>query len=77
MRSSIWFSKYLFATQSGKGKIVYLEGTPRAATTVALKNGLSRSLKEFPGFELLASQTGLQQRRPASEVIESLLPRCP
>jgi hypothetical protein len=70
-------SKYLFATLGGKGKIVYLEGTPRAATTVPRKSGLSRSLKEFPGIELLASQTGLYQRRPASEAMESLLPRLP
>jgi ribose transport system substrate-binding protein len=70
-------SKYLFATLGGKAKIVYLEGTPRAATTVPRKNGLSRSLKEFPGIELLASQTGLYQRRPALEVMQSLLPRLP
>jgi ribose transport system substrate-binding protein len=70
-------SKYLFATLGGKGKIVYLEGTPRAATTVPRKSGLSRSLKEFPGIELLASQTGLYQRRPALEVMQSLLPRLP
>jgi len=70
-------SKYLFATLGGKGKIVYLEGTPHAATTVPRKNGLSRSLKEFPGIELLASQTGLYQRRPALEVMQSLLTRLP
>ena len=70
-------SKYLFATLGGKGKIVYLEGTPRAATTVPRKNGLSRSLKEFPGIELLASQTGLYQRRPALDVMQSLLTRLP
>jgi ribose transport system substrate-binding protein len=70
-------SKYLFATLGGKGKIVYLEGTPRAATSVPRKNGLDRSLKEFPGVELLASQTGHYQRRVALEVVESLLPRFP
>jgi ribose transport system substrate-binding protein len=69
--------KYLFATLGGKGKIVYLEGTPRAATTVPRKNGLDRSLKEFPGIELLASHTGYYQRHAALEAMESLLPRFP
>jgi ribose transport system substrate-binding protein len=70
-------AKYLFATLGGKGQIVYLEGTPRAATTLPRKHGLDRSLKEFPGIELLASQSGYYQRRPALQVMESLLPRFP
>jgi ribose transport system substrate-binding protein len=70
-------AKYLFATMGGKGKIVYIEGTPRAATTVPRKAGLDRALKEFPGIELLASQTGQYQRRPALQAMESLLPRFP
>ena len=69
--------KYLFATLGGKGKILYLEGAPRAATTVPRKNGLDRSLKEFPRIELLASQTGQYQRRPASAVVGSLLQHFP
>ena len=70
-------AKYLFATMGGKGKIVYLEGTPHAATTVPRRTGLDRSLKEFPSIELLASQTGQYQRRPALQAMESLLPRFP
>jgi ribose transport system substrate-binding protein len=70
-------SKYLFATLGGKGKILYLEGAPRAATTLPRKNGLDRSLKEFPGIELLASQSGYYQRHPALQAMESLLPRFP
>jgi ribose transport system substrate-binding protein len=70
-------AKYLFATLGGKGKIVYLEGTPRAATTLPRKNGLDRSLKEFPGIELLASQSGYYQRHPALQAMQSLLPRFP
>lgn len=69
--------KYLFATLGGKGKIIYLEGTPRAATSRPRKNGLDRCLKDFPGIELLASQSGQYQRRPALQATESLLPRFP
>jgi ribose transport system substrate-binding protein len=70
-------AKYLFAKLGGKGKIVYLEGAPGPATTLPRKRGLTQCLKEFPDIELLAAETGRYQRRPAVQVMESLLPRFP
>src|SRR5215470_1356310 len=70
-------AKFVFAKLGGKGKIIYLEGAPGPTTTLPRKRGLTQALQEFPGIELLASQTGRYQRQPAVQAMQSLIPRFP
>ena len=68
---------FLFKSMGGKGKIVHIDGVPAASTAQARKRGLERALKETPGIELLASQTGQYRRLEAVKVFENLLQRFP
>jgi ribose transport system substrate-binding protein len=70
-------STFLFKSMGGKGKIVHIDGVPAASTAQARKRGLDRALKENPGIELLASQTGQYRRLEAVKVFENLLQRFP
>ena len=70
-------STYLFKSMGGKGKIIHIDGVPAASTAQARKRGLEKALKENPGIELLASQTGQYRRLEAVKVFENLMQRYP
>jgi ribose transport system substrate-binding protein len=64
---------YLFEKLSGKGKIVFIEGTPAAPTNRERIRGYKRAFAEFPGIEVLGSGVGNYQQPDARRVMETLL----
>lgn len=64
-----WLGKHL----NGKGRIVELQGTPGAAPAIDRKAGFAEALKEFPGMEVVKSQTGEFTRAKGKEVMEAFL----
>ena len=58
---------------NGSGNIVELEGTPGSAPAVDRKTGFHECLKDYPGMQVLASQTGDFTRANGKAVMQQLL----
>jgi ribose transport system substrate-binding protein len=70
-------ARYLFDKMGGKGKIVFIEGTPAAPTNRERVRGYRRAFAEFPGIEVLGSGIGNYQQPDARRVMEKLLAEHP
>ena len=66
-------ARYLFEHLGGKGKIVFIEGTPAAPTNRERLRGYQRAFGEFPGIEVLGSAVGNYQTPDAKRGMEKLL----
>ena len=66
-------ARYLFEKLGGKGKIVFIEGTPAAPTNRERLRGYQRAFGEFPGIEVLGSAVGNYQTPDAKRGMEKLL----
>lgn len=58
---------------SGEGKIVELVGTVGSAPATDRQNGFAEVLTEYPGMEIIASQSGDFTRAKGKEVMEAFL----
>jgi ribose transport system substrate-binding protein len=66
-------AKTLFDSIGGKGKIAILEGVPGASSTRDRSTGFQNVLKDFPGIQVVASQTANFQRAEGLSVAQNLL----
>jgi ribose transport system substrate-binding protein len=66
-------ARYLFDKLGGKGKIVVIEGTPAAPTNRERLRGYKRAFAEYPGIEVLASESGNYQQPDAKRLMEKYL----
>jgi ribose transport system substrate-binding protein len=66
-------AKALIAGLGGKGRIVALDGTPRARTARDRAEGLRRAVAETPGLSLIDRRVGYLQRAPAKAAMDELL----
>jgi ribose transport system substrate-binding protein len=66
-------AKYLFAKMGGHGRIVVLEGPPRAPTNRARLAGYRRAFAEAPAIEVLASGVGMFQQPDGKRVMAQFL----
>ena len=57
----------------GQAKVVELQGNPGASPTITRYNGFRDVIKDHPGIEIIASQTGEFRRSKGKEVMEALL----
>jgi simple sugar transport system substrate-binding protein len=64
-----WLAKRL----GGKGRVVELRGTPGAAPAIDRKKGFEEVFAEFPGLEIVRSQSGDFTRAKGKEVMETFL----
>jgi ribose transport system substrate-binding protein len=70
-------ARYLFDKLGGKGKIVVIEGTPAAPTNRERLRGYKRAFAEYPGIEVLASESGNYQQPDAKRLMEKFLGQFP
>jgi ribose transport system substrate-binding protein len=70
-------AKYGIEAIGGKGKMIIIEGTPGSSTGQGRQKGFLKAVKEYPGIEVLASQTGNFNRLKSMQVMENLLQRFP
>lgn len=61
----------------GKGIVVTIDGVPGAQNAKDMKSGYLAALNEFPGIQVLASQTGYWKRPEGMAAMENLLQRFP
>ena len=66
-------ARYLFDAMGGKGRIVVLEGTPKAPTNRARLAGYRRAFAETPSITVLASGIGNFQQTDGRRVMEGFL----
>ncbi len=64
-------------SMNGKGKVVLLEGIPGSSTSTERIAGYNDALAEYPGIEVIASQTANFNRAEGMAVMENLLQRFP
>ena len=62
---------------NGTGTVVILEGPPKLASSMARAQGFNDALKEFPNVKLLTSQTANYARKPAADLMNTLLRKFP
>ncbi|MGD0184123.1 MAG: sugar ABC transporter substrate-binding protein [Roseiarcus sp.] len=63
----------MLKAMGGKGEVVIIEGVRGSLTAQDRLRGFQDAIKEFPGVQLVASQTGNYQRLQALQVMENLL----
>lgn len=68
-------TKYLLDKAGGAGGVIILEGPPGAQNAEERKAGITDTLKQFPGYTLIDSQTANFNRAQAMQVMENLLQR--
>jgi ABC-type sugar transport system substrate-binding protein len=68
-------AKYLFEKAGGTGGVIILEGPPGAQNAEERKAGITDALAEYPGYELIDSQTANFNRAQGMQVMENLLQR--
>ncbi len=68
---------YVAKALNGKGKIIILEGAPGATNAKERGEGIAQALKNYPGVEVLASQTANWNRAQGMQITENLLQRFP
>lgn len=66
-------AKYLAEQVGGEGKAILLEGPPGAQNAQERQAGILRAFGEYPGIEVLASQTANFKRAEGMSVTENLL----
>ena len=66
-------AKYLFDKMGGKGRIVVIEGTPKAPTNRERVRGYKRAFAETPGIDVLGSEIGNYQQPDAKVAMAKLL----
>lgn len=66
-------ARYLFEHMGGKGRIVIIEGTPKAPTNRDRLRGYQRALGEFPNIKVLGSEQGNYQQPDAKRAMAKLL----
>lgn len=64
---------WLIDKMGGAAKIVELQGTPGASPTINRYNGFRDVVKDSPGMQIIASQSGDFRRSKGKEVMEALL----
>jgi len=70
-------ARYLFEKMGGKGKIVVIEGTPKAPTNRERVRGYKRAFGEFSGIQVLGSEVGNYQQPDAKRAMEKLIKEHP
>lgn len=70
-------AKLLAKKLGGKGNVVTIDGVPGAQNAKDMKSGYLAALNEFPGIQVLASQTGYWKRPEGMAAMENLLQRYP
>jgi len=70
-------ARYLFDKMGGKGKIVVIEGTPKAPTNRERLRGYKRALAESPDIQVLGSEIGNYLQPDAKQAMEKLLQEHP
>ena len=66
-------AEWLIEKTNGKCKVVELQGAPGASPTVNRFNGFRDAIKDHPGIEIIATQSGDFRRSKGKEVMEALL----
>jgi len=66
-------ARYFFEAIGGEGRVAILEGIPGSSSAVDRLQGVHNILPEFPGIEIVASQTANWQRSEAMTVTENIL----
>ena len=66
-------AEWLLKKVDGKAKVVELQGTPGASPTINRFNGFRDVVKDHPGIDIIASQSGDFRRSKGKEVMEALL----
>ncbi len=66
-------AQWLIKKTDGKAKVVELQGEPGASPTVNRAKGFRDAIKDHPGIEIIASQSGDFRRSKGKEVMEALL----
>ena len=67
----------LFDHLGGAGKVVIIDGHPNSTTTPDRHAGFMAAVADYPDIHLLNAQSGGYQRRPAYDVMRTLLARHP
>ena len=67
----------LLKAMKGTGTVIILEGPPKLASSMARVQGFNEALKEFPNVKLLTSQTANYARKPAADLMNTLLRKFP
>jgi ribose transport system substrate-binding protein len=67
----------LFKAMNGSGTVIILEGPPKVASSMARVQGFNDALKEFPNVKVLTSQTANYARKPAADLMNTLLRKYP
>jgi ribose transport system substrate-binding protein len=65
--------KQLFEAMGGKGKVAYISGALTDTSARGRMQGMKDALKNYPGIELLESQTGKWSRPTANTVAKNYL----
>jgi len=68
---------HLFDHLGGAGKVVIIDGHPHSTTSPDRHAGFMAAVKDYPDIQLLDAQSGGYQRRPAYDVMRTLLDRHP
>lgn len=66
-------AEWLAKKMEGKAKVVELQGNPGASPTINRFNGFRDVMKDYPGIEIIATQSGEFRRSKGKEVMEALL----
>lgn len=66
-------AEWLAKKMDGKAKVVELQGNPGASPTINRYNGFRDVMKDHPGIEIIATQSGEFRRSKGKEVMEALL----
>ncbi len=69
--------EYFAEKLNGEGKIVIIEGTSGASTSIDRIVGIHSVIDDYPGIEVLASTTAQYNRQQGMQVMEDLLTRFP
>ncbi|MBX9778330.1 MAG: sugar ABC transporter substrate-binding protein [Xanthobacteraceae bacterium] len=67
----------LFKAMNGSGTVIILEGPPKVASSMARIQGFNDALKEFPNVKVLTSQSANYARKPAADLMITLLRKYP
>jgi ribose transport system substrate-binding protein len=66
-------AKALFEAMGGKGKVAILEGVPGASSATERGTGFENVEKDYPGIEVVASQTANYDRAEGLTVAQNML----
>ena len=66
-------TKKLCEGLGGKGKIIIIEGTAGAQTSIDRVAGATAALEEYPDIEIVAQQSASYKRASAMDVVQNLL----